>query len=103
MTFSNYNEHTKPIFTSLKVMDIYELNKYFIAIFMYTYFNDKLPLNFKDYFSRNENIHSYNTRSASKVHIGYQRINYRNFSIKYRGAETWNSLPERLKTKRPYS
>ena len=61
MTFSIYRNETKTIFTSLKLMDIYELNKYFTALFMYSYFNGFLPSNFNDYFSENENMHNYNT------------------------------------------
>ena len=69
---------------------------------MYSYFNHELTSNFNYYFSKNENIHNYNTRSASKVHIDYKRTNYGKFSIKYRGAQIWNSLPESLKTKKSY-
>ena len=38
---------------------------------------------------------SYNTRSASKVHIDFKRTNYGKFSLQYRGI--WNSLPNDLK------
>ena len=52
MTFSKYREESRQIFTSLKIMNIYELNKYFIALFMYSYFNDELPSNFNVYFPK---------------------------------------------------
>ena len=44
MTFSKYREETRPIFTSLKLLNIYELNLYFTALFMYSYFHDNLPM-----------------------------------------------------------
>ena len=50
MTFSKYREESRPIFVLLKLMNIYELNMYFIALFMYLYFHDKLPRFFKNYF-----------------------------------------------------
>ena len=50
-------------------MNIYELNMYFITLFMYLYFHDKLPVLFKNYFKTNDKIHTYNTRSASSIHI----------------------------------
>ena len=59
---------------------------YFIALFMYLYFHDKLPIFFKNYFKTNNKIHTYNTRSASSIHITYKRTNYGKFSLTYRGA-----------------
>ena len=50
MTSSKYREESRPIFVSLKLMNIYELNMYFIALFMYLYFHDKPPRFFKNYF-----------------------------------------------------
>jgi len=50
MTFSNYPEKSKPLFQSLKILDIYELNKYLIALFMYSYFSNNLPKYFNKYF-----------------------------------------------------
>ena len=34
MTFSNYNDDTKPLFQSLKILNIYQLNTYLTAVFM---------------------------------------------------------------------
>ena len=56
-----------------------------------------LPPSFSDNFSENNTIHSCNTRSANKVYIKYERTNYRRFSVRYRGAMIWNSLPNSLK------
>ena len=70
---------------------------------MFLYFNDKLPIIFNDYFTKNEYLLSYNRRSASNVHIDYQKRNYGKFSVKYRGAQLWNSLPENLRNEKSYS
>ena len=51
MTFSKYREETRPIFISLNLLNIYELNMYFTALFMYSYFHDKLPMFYKNYFT----------------------------------------------------
>ena len=45
------------------------------------------------FFQTNETVHSYNTRSASKIHIEFRRTNYGKFSVDFKGAVTWNSLP----------
>ena len=102
ITFSKYREGTRPIFTSLKLLNIYELNLYFTALFMYSYFHDNLPMFYKDYFTTNNKIHTYNTRSASNIHITYKRTNYGKLSLKYRGAVVWNSLPDDLKKSNSY-
>ena len=50
MTFSNYKESSKHLFTSLQIVEINELNKHFVALFMYSFFNNKLPSNFENSF-----------------------------------------------------
>ena len=52
-------------------MNVYELNMYFLALFMCLYFHDKLPIFFKNYFKTNDKVHTYTTRSASIIHITY--------------------------------
>ena len=82
MTFSKFNEESKPV-----LLNTYELNTYFIALFMFSYFNGTLPAIFEDFFAKNKHLNNYNTRSVSKIHINYQRSNYGIFSLKYRGAK----------------
>ena len=76
---------------------MYEINLYLIADFMYLHYYGKLPETFIDYFIINDSILSYNTRSASKIHIDFRRRNYGKFSLQYRGAIISNSLPNDLK------
>ena len=40
---------------------------------MYLHYYSKLPEPFNDYFLINDSIHSYNTRSASKIHIDFKK------------------------------
>ena len=47
---------------------------YFIALFMFSYFNGTFPAIFEDYFTKNEYLHNYNTRSASNIHIDYEKV-----------------------------
>ena len=70
---------------------MYEINLYLIANFMNLHYYSKLPETFDNFFVKNDSIHSY-TRSASKIHIDYGK-----FSLRYRGAVIWNSLPNDLK------
>ena len=70
---------------------------------MFSYFSGTLPTIFEDYFTpKNEHLHNNNTRSASNIHIDYQRTNYGKFSVKYRGAKLWNNLPENLRNQKSF-
>ena len=90
-------QESKPLFLSLGLLNIYEINRYQLAIFMHSYSNGSLPLGFKNYFVTNDTIHRYNTRSSKKLHVNFQRTNYGRFSVKHKGSETWNNLPILLK------
>ena len=53
MTFAKFRYDSKPIFLALDILNIYELNLYLIALFMYSYFNNNLPEYFLNYFRLN--------------------------------------------------
>ena len=79
ITFSNYTEESRPLFKSLKILDIYELNTYLTGIFMYWYYHGNLPAYFINFFVQNESIHSYNTRSATKYTLNLNEQIMQNF------------------------
>ena len=72
ITFSKYLQETRPIFLSLGLLTIYELNTYLLALFMYSYFSGNLPSVFTDYFTTNNTIHMHNTRSVNSL---YRKFN----------------------------
>ena len=93
ISFSNYTEDLRPLFKSLNILDIYELNIDLTGTFMCWYYHSHLPA----YFTKNESIHFYNTRSATKIHIEFTRTNYAKFSLMCKRATMWNSLPDDIK------
>ena len=102
MTFGKFRDESKPLFLALYILNIYELNLYLIALFMYSYFNNNLPEYFLNYFRLNEKIHSHDIQSASNIFIEFRRTKYGKFSLKYRGAQIWNNLPNTLKISKTY-
>ena len=80
MTFAKYKEKSRPLFLSGKSLNIYELNIYLMALFMYSYFSENLPRYFNNYFKLNDTIHSHNTRTASNIFVDYKRTNDGKFS-----------------------
>ena len=79
MTFAKFRDESKPPFLALDILNIYELNLYLIALFMYSYFNNDMPEYFLNYFRLNENIHSHDTRSASNILLNTEGRTTENF------------------------
>ena len=52
ITNSDYRAHSAPLFSKLKIFDIYQINAFHIAKFMYCYRNNLLPLLFFNFFLR---------------------------------------------------
>jgi len=60
---------------------------------MFKIFNfNNSPDIFKELFLTNSEVHSYNTRGASKLHLGYTRLELGKKCISYAGAHFWNEL-----------
>ena len=85
------NSHSEPLFKECRLLNIWQINKFLIAQFMYKVYHGKLPLLFKEFFERNCNIHQYGTRySMLFFQILTVKTEYRKSSIRYRGPEIWN-------------
>ena len=97
LTFSDYGEHTSPIFKYLKVLKLQDIIKFSILKFIYFYFNDQLPLQVKNIFIKNESVNLNNTRGGKLLFIPH--INTTHFSTKslrYNGPLTWNNFSQSM-------
>ena len=66
MTFKSYLEHSEPIFSNLKILNVYKINNYLTSLFMFRYhYTKNLPEVFANYFVANNQIHHHNTRNAT--------------------------------------
>ena len=63
---------------------------------MYRYHTNFLPKVFSGYFVATSTIHSYNTRSSSKLHILYARTDIMLNQLRVHGPKLWNSIDQRL-------
>ena len=81
----------------LKIPDLVSQN---IAIFIYKYHYQRLPLVFQNFFDALTSIHGYNTRQAPKksYYIPKARTNYRIFNIRLQDPKIWNSIDEKFKS-----
>ena len=90
---ADFRAPSKPIFVSLNVLNIYQLNKYCMMILLFKYHKCVLPVALLNMFSLNSSIHSYNTRSSHKFHIGKVSKDFMLLSVRHAGPSFWNSLP----------
>jgi len=100
MMFSIFDEHTSPLFKKLNIIKLYDLVSYHIAVFMYRFKNSLLPPVFDTFFSKMNDIHQYNTRSAAKqsYYLPRVRTNYAKFSIRFQGPKIWNLIDDDIKS-----
>ena len=71
-----HRAHTEPIFLDLKLLNIYQLYKQKIVLFMFKYIRGCLPKLFNNYYIRNVDIHSHVTRQQNLnfTHINVGRL-----------------------------
>ena len=66
-------------------------------IFKYLNHNKKFPIIFANFFTRNAEIHTHNTRSVNDLHLScvnsLPRVRYVQFKVSF----LWNNLPTQLK------
>ena len=56
ISFNEYNNSSKPLFDNLKILNVYQVNYYTIAILMRKFSNNQLPISLKNIFRTNENF-----------------------------------------------
>ena len=93
VTNSDYRAHTAPLFSKLKILDIFQINSLDIAKFMFHYHNNLLPPLFLNLFMTNSQVHRYDTRTAGNFCMHSCRTDIKKFTILYQGPRIWNSLP----------
>ena len=94
--YVTFNPNRTVRLSKTKTLRTYEINTSLTEVFMYSYYRDNLPVfSYKSWFVTN--IRSYNTRSASRIHISLKRTNYEKFSLGYKGATIWNILPVEIR------
>ena len=96
---AGYRDHTAPLFAELKILRFNDLYKFNLCKFMYKYMNNALPSCFSSCFTLTSNVHSYNTRSASRknLFVHFTRTSLNRTSLVHIGIASWNSLTDTLK------
>ena len=89
---ARYRDHSSSLFKQLNTLKLQDINLFQVAIFMYKYFHNQLPLLFHNFFHLNTAIHSHYTRTAQAFHMPTVRTTLRKQSVIFTGPSIWNNL-----------
>ena len=93
ITNSAHKAHSAPLFSKLRILDIFQIDRFQTAKFTYRYHNNLLPSLFLNLLNTSSQIHSCSTRTANNYRVHHCRTSLKKFIILYQGPKTWNSLP----------
>ena len=71
ITFSNFDEHSSPLFYRLKILKFVDLVFLYNSLFMHAYHFNNLSPSFKGFFSQVSFVHDHNTRTAPRNTLLY--------------------------------
>ena len=97
---AHFTAHTLPLFINANILPASELYKYQLGIFMFKFHNGLLPSSFNTFFTYNNALYSYNTRSRGNFHVPRSRTKVSQSQTRTCGATLWNSLPSEITSKR---
>lgn len=95
---AEYNAHTEPFFTEMKLLKVADLHKYMIGIYMYKVVNVQgFDSDVLQSLTRFADVHNHATRQNGLYML--PRVNKEKFrgSIKYVGVNVWNEIPARIR------
>ena len=97
MTSLPHRAHTESIFLDLKLLNIYQLYKQKIVLFMFKYIRGCLPKLFNNYYIRNVDIHSHVTRQKKiKLHTHKCRTSAAQKAIRCYSVILWNEFSSKV-------
>ena len=90
---ADFIAHTEELFKRSKMLNIYQLYKYFVSIFVYKWINRDVPNKFCNYFRR----------SVTKIFTNNLQYTFHakkicEFSIKVTGPKLWNNIPMTIRS-----
>ena len=96
---AEFAEHTSPIFLKFKTLKLGDIIMISTCMIMYRVSIGDVPSKITNMFSINSIVHNHNTRQRTNLHIGFARTKLRSNTLRVKGAQIWNDLPEFVKNK----
>ena len=100
ITFSPQRTSSRPLFTSLGVLNVYNLHELAVSTFENDLHKEHLPHSLMQYYEMMN--HTYRTRCKEHSMLRLPKCNttHGTFSISFVGAKFWNSLPQSIRENR---
>lgn len=89
---------SQALFNELKILQIHQIFKLQVLIFVFKYKNSLLPRVFHNYFVPTQDVHRYNTRQCYNFYPPRVRTCLSKRNIRYTGCLFWNSLDVKIKS-----
>ena len=93
ITFSAYDAHTNPLFSSLEIIKVHDVFKYQTFKVVHDYYTGKLPQTLNKLFVKISQIHSLQTRSNKSDLLYLPKVKTTRYginSIRYDASKLWN-------------
>ena len=89
---------TAPIFSKLSLLNVLNIYKYEVSLFMFKYKINELPDFFMTWFTKKTGVHKHVTRNYFNDYlVPYYKTSIGQSSMKYQGVVIWNSLDKEHK------
>ena len=90
ISMSAYNSHTDPLFRKLEILKVKDLYIAQVALFMFDYTQNMLPISFRSLFKYNHEIQKRTTRQSHLLHISKCHVNFSSNLPLYAFPKIWN-------------
>ena len=88
-----YNAQTSPLFKQLSIPKLNDIYNTQLCKLMFLFTNGTLPCPLQMVFTRNSNVHSYQTRQAHDPHFVARKSSFISKNVMYQAPVAWSNLP----------
>ena len=88
--------HTPQLYYKTNCLNLFDIHKFQVGLFMHSWSTNKLPFVFKNYFSYQNKIHPHYTRSANNISYPCFRLSSSQEHVLFSGPKIWNAMPAYL-------
>ena len=101
-TNSDYRAHSAPLFKQLKIINIFDIHRINLSIFLYKWENniDHYKIIYPNFFRKHHELHRYNTRNKNDYIKPKPSNQYGIKSISYSAPDIWNDINNDIKLAR---
>ena len=85
--------HTSPLFKQLSIPKLNDIHNTQLCKLMFLFTNGTLPCPLQMVFTRNSNVHSYQTRQAHDPHFVARKSSFISKNCMYQAPVAWSNLP----------